>query len=167
MSAVNCFTQNMSLVEMLAAGKYNVANEQFTEENFPIRSGEMTLPHLHDFGPDFNYKVSFDDFIKQLDILGLRPATLAEFLYFGAVCSEEEKKYPVVALIQEVWMYEETRFVPVIYDNGNRVIELINWSITSDTCWEIQGLHHPLKDGQHSFSYSTPYPYWYFAVVLK
>ena len=87
---------DLSLQEMIAAGQYDLVNDDITPERFPvIGKGVMQLiPQL----VHFNRNISSDDAEKELDKKGLRPATLAELLAFGKTYPEVQRKFPVVAL---------------------------------------------------------------------
>jgi len=87
---------DLSLQEMIAAGQYDLVNDDITPERFPvIGKGVMQLISqlVH-----FNRNISSDDAEKELDKKGLRPATLAELLAFGKTYPEVQRKFPVVAL---------------------------------------------------------------------
>ncbi len=92
---------NQSLAEMIVRGKYDWVNFDISEKHFPVaRRGtdelELQLVHL-------NRAVSSDEVLRELEKLGLRPATLPELLAFGAAYKEEQRKYPIVAL-GSVWL---------------------------------------------------------------
>ena len=113
------FAYEMSLSEMITAGNYDWKNDLYTEKNFPIKGdGEVVMPHLHHFGRD----ISSENAIKELDKLGLRPATLPELLLFGANNPEEQKKYSIVALDPERVFHDDygSRSVPALYYDGRR-----------------------------------------------
>jgi hypothetical protein len=119
------FTHNMSLVDMIAAGKYDSVNDQFIEENFPRRTqGTPRLPRLFSFGIYLGtYQV-----LNKLRRIDLRPATLAELLYFGATHPEEKGDIVAFDEGQHCW--------PVIgSNNGQRRLDLLSgaygWSASS------------------------------------
>ena len=130
------FNYGMSLSEMISVGNYGWKNDLYTEKNFPIKGdGEVVMPHLHHFGRD----ISSENAIKELDKLGLRPATLPELLLFGANNPEEQKKYPIVALDPErVFRYCGRRFVPALDCDGyERDLRLYSWGDDWGGAWRF------------------------------
>jgi hypothetical protein len=84
-----------SLKEMIAAGRYDWVNSDITAKRF----GPETLslgqePKLFHFDRD----ISSEDAIAEMEKQGYRPATLGDLLKFGAENSEEQRKFPIVAL---------------------------------------------------------------------
>lgn len=89
---------NMSLKDMIAAGRYDWVNDKIMAEYFPAvkRKGmkELAVKLVH-----FNNRfISSDDAVKEMDNMGLRPATHEELLAFGAKYSDMRHKFPIVAL---------------------------------------------------------------------
>lgn len=107
----------LSLAAMIAAGKYDWANEDIAQRNFPLRGEgkvEVGLRLVH-----LDREMSTEAVLAELDQRGLRPATLAELLAFGAKYPEEQRKYPIVAL-GSVWACPRGgRFVPCLYRDGS------------------------------------------------
>ena len=91
---------DLNVKEAIKAGKYDWENDDINDKNFlSKRSGsaliDIRLVH-------FNKDMSFEDVLKELNKMGLRPAKLPELLALGAECPAEQRKYPVVAL-GSVW----------------------------------------------------------------
>ncbi len=116
---------DFSLAEMVAAGKYDWANDDITAENFPVsgngRHG-MNLELVH-----FNRVMEFDDTLKELDKDRLRPAMLAGLLAFGAKYPDKQRGFPVVAL-GSVWQNcDGDCGVPVLWGDSGRRYLLLFW----------------------------------------
>jgi hypothetical protein len=97
------FTYNMSIEEMLAVSLCNWDFPGVSEiEGFPVtgnryllNSGkEVTMPTLHPFGSILNT----EDVVKELNLLGLEPANLAELLLYRANTIKQEPGQKIVAL---------------------------------------------------------------------
>ncbi len=87
---------DMSLAVMIKAGKYDWVNNDITAEHFPVTGSGKTevnveLVHL-------NKSVSSEAVLAHMEANGLRPATLAELLAFGAKYTEIQIEFPVIAL---------------------------------------------------------------------
>ncbi len=86
----------MSLQQMIAAGNYDWVNGDITTQRFPhAQDGqtEITVELIH-----FDRTISSEDAIDELRHRGLRPATIAELLAYGARFPEEQRKFPIIAL---------------------------------------------------------------------
>lgn len=84
------------LADMVAAGKYDYANEYIVAKNFPIEgtcSVETELVLVH-----FDRAIQSDDVVKEMKQMRLRPATLPELLALGAKYPDLQREYPIVAL---------------------------------------------------------------------
>lgn len=91
---------DLSLEEMIEAGKYDWVNSDIIVENFPIKGSglvELEIELVH-FGRYINSEAA----LKELDQMDLRPATLPELLAFGAAYPEIQREFPIVAL-GSVW----------------------------------------------------------------
>ena len=127
-----------SLAQMIAAGKYDWVNSDITDQHFPppsiptglppsTGSGQATKAELKVELVHFNRTISSNDAIAELKQKGLRPATLPEFLAFGAIYPEEQRKYPIVAL-GSVWQYwDGDRDVPFLYCGDSRRGLSLGW----------------------------------------
>lgn len=106
-----------TLSQMIKAGNYVWTNSDIKSENFPIvetskAEVETVLVHL-------NKKVSTEHVLKHLDSLGLRPATIAELLAFGAKYPDVQRQFSVVAL-GSVWVLPNgNRHVPYLCEGGH------------------------------------------------
>ena len=127
-----------TLAQMIAAGKYDSINLDITDQHFPspsiptglppsTGSGQATKAELKLELVHFNRTISSNDAIAELKQKGLRPATLPEFLAFGAIYPEEQRKYPIVAL-GSVWQYwYDNRYVPYLCSNDSRRSMDLHW----------------------------------------
>ena len=109
---------DLNVKEAIKAGKYDWENDDINDKNFlSKRSGsaliDIRLVH-------FNKDMSFEDVLKELNKMGLRPVELPELLALGAECPAEQRKYPVVAL-GSVWRsWDGNRYVAYLYGHGGK-----------------------------------------------
>ena len=114
---------NLSVSDLVKAGEYNWSNSDITEKNFRseengTQSVELRLVH-------FNRVISSEDALKELDRMGLRPATLKELLTFGSTYKEEQRKHPIVALGSVSRDWRGRRFVADLLEvAGDRHLNL-------------------------------------------
>ena len=86
----------LSLKEMIAAGGYDWKNDDITEARFPVPTGspvELDTELIH-----FDYDISSENVVAELDKKGYRPATIHELLAFGAKYPNKQREFPIVAL---------------------------------------------------------------------
>ncbi|MBI4991662.1 MAG: hypothetical protein HZB99_00390 [Candidatus Harrisonbacteria bacterium] len=101
---------DLSVESMVAMGKYDGQNYNFTTKNFPtIRKGEvdLVLGLVH-----FNGVLTSEEALKELDKMGYRPAELRELLVFGAKYSDIWNQFPpVVSVVAlgSVWLDPNAR----------------------------------------------------------
>lgn len=99
---------NMSLEDMIAAGRYDWANGDITKERFPIKGKgvkEFAVTLVH-----FGHFMSSDNAVKEMKKKWLRPATHDELLSFGAKYPDMQREFLIVALGFSALMYD-ARFV--------------------------------------------------------
>ena len=88
---------DLSVKELLKAGKYDWINEDITDKNFPSsENGEKEV----EFGM-FHFKrgMSSEDAIAEMKKAGYRrPATMKELLSFGKNNPDLQREFPIVAL---------------------------------------------------------------------
>ena len=97
---------------MLIAGQINDSNLRFLFEGVSVRGVDVAeMPQLHDFGRPIDSATA----VNELGLLGLRPATFAELLLFGANHFEEEG-LPMIAALDDrrVFRYDGIRYVPLL-----------------------------------------------------
>lgn len=113
------FKRTMSLNDMLTESRVNDSGLRYLFEGIPVQGADaVAMPHLHDFGrPTDSAKA-----VNELRQLGLRPATFAELLLFGANSSEEED-LPMIAGLDErrVFRYDGIRYVPLLNVRDRRL----------------------------------------------
>ena len=87
---------SLTLEQMIAEGEYDWVNSDITSTRFPIvGTGKVGLEgQLEHYGRN----MSSDAVLADLDQKGLRPATIAEILAFGAKYPELQRQFPIVAL---------------------------------------------------------------------
>ena len=105
----------MSLAGMIVAGQYDWKNSDINAKNFPVAGEgvvETKLELIH-----LNKVASTDEVEAYLEKNGLRPATLAELLAFGAMFPEIQREFPVIALGSS-W----------VDPDGNRDVPCLNWN---------------------------------------
>ena len=115
---------NLSLAQMIEAGKYYWVNDDITAEHFPVKgeSKQVEITLLH-----FDRYISSDEAVKEIDKMGYRPATLPELLALGASQPELQRQFPIVAL-GSVWQgrYGD-RYVPYLWDDGSGRYLDLDW----------------------------------------
>jgi hypothetical protein len=83
------------LIDMIALGHYGWVDSNITKKNFgpeTLVTGEgAKLYH-------FDHEISSEDTVVEMDKQGFKPATLGDLLDFGVKNSEEQRKYPIIAL---------------------------------------------------------------------
>ena len=88
-----------ALEQFVEDGNYSYANPSITEENFPsdsaMREVGVTLVH-------FDRVIGSDEAIREMDRLGLRPATMVELAAFGEQYPDVQRQFPIVEL-GSVW----------------------------------------------------------------
>lgn len=115
---------DLSLAGMIKAGWYDWVNSDITEKYFSMNSTgtkEVVTRLVH-----FNQYLSSDDVLRELDKRGLRPATIAELLAFGAKYPELQRQFPIVAL-GSIWQHLGLRFVPYLYGRGSERRLSLDW----------------------------------------
>src|SRR3989344_3384599 len=85
-----------TIEEMVATGHYDWSNSDISSGNFPVSgngtaNANLELVHL-------NKDASSEGGVAYLESLGMRPATIAELLVFGATYPEVQREFPVIAL---------------------------------------------------------------------
>jgi hypothetical protein len=115
-----------TIEKMVTSGKYDWSNPNINSKRFPIGAKgrvEVNIELVH-----FNYPITSDEVLRNLDRQGLRPATLPEILAFGATYPEMQREFPIVAL-GSVWRDQNgDRHVAYLCDySGNRKVFLC-WS---------------------------------------
>lgn len=111
----------------ILAGKYDYANDNIAEENFPKAEHEQgkkeqvfTLYH-------FDKSTESDLVITQMEKDGKRPATLRELISFGEKYPELQRQFPIIAL-GSVWLDRlGSRRVPYLGSAGSRRDLDLNW----------------------------------------
>lgn len=115
-----------SFEEMVAAGRYDWSDPNFTPERFPIvGSGTVaTDAKLFHFGRD----MKSDAVERELAAAGYRSATLAELLAFGAAFPEVQRQFPVIALGSVSWVGGVRRVPALGWRGAERRLDL-PWNV--------------------------------------
>jgi hypothetical protein len=133
-----------TLAEMVSAGKYDYANPNIVEKNFPIQrpsasevaveggdpyrtpgiqnsdSTKLVLVHL-------NKVATTTEVLEHMDKLGLRPARIEELLALGEKYPDLQRQFPIVAL-GSVWVLSGgRRFVAYLARGGSRRGLVLGW----------------------------------------
>ncbi len=84
----------LTFASLLAEGDYGYKNPNITPVNFPgvCISGFDAVP------VSFNREIGSDEAVREMDQMGLRPATMLELLAFGAKFPDIQRKFPIVEL---------------------------------------------------------------------
>lgn len=116
---------DISLGTMIAAGNYDWVDDNIIGKHFPISENgkaEVLVELVH-----FDRTISTDDATLELARRGLRPATLAELLAYGAKFPEDQRKFPIVALGTGAVMGGK-RHVAVLYRFGVKRYLSLGWA---------------------------------------
>ncbi|MDO8240671.1 MAG: hypothetical protein Q7T51_01685 [Candidatus Moranbacteria bacterium] len=89
-----------SVDELVKLGKYDWANDNITQKNFPTtRTGkaDIEIELIH-----FDRSISSEKALEEMDRMGYRAAEVHELLAFGVKYPDVQREFPVVAL-GSVW----------------------------------------------------------------
>jgi len=105
-----------TLVEMIAAGKYDWVNPDITQEHFPLAGrGEEKREQALFW---FRRNISSDDAIAEMKKAGYESEDVAGLLAFGRDNPELQRKFPIIAL-KSVWVGSGGRHrVPYLFRGG-------------------------------------------------
>jgi len=92
-----------TLRDLITAGRYDVVNDDITEENFPAGKDEQGKKKVVFQLFHFDRVVESDYAIAEMDKDGYRPATLRELLVFGIAIPALHRQFPIIAL-DSVWI---------------------------------------------------------------
>lgn len=87
---------DLSVEEMVMAGKYDRSSFEIKSKNFPSEkkgTSDVVIQLVH-----FDGFIESEEVLRELDKQGLRPATLPEILALGAQHPYLQRKFPIVAL---------------------------------------------------------------------
>lgn len=115
---------DLSLAEMIAAGKYDWKNDDITAKHFPMK-GEDTKEVVTEL-VHFNQYMESGDVLRDLDKRSLRPATIEDLLSFGAKYSELQRQFPIVAL-GSIWQHLDYRYVPFLWSFSDERYLSLGW----------------------------------------
>ena len=119
-------SKHKSLQDAIAAGKYDYANDYITAEHFKLKGEIVVDTKLVLYHPDRD--IDSDNVVKELDQMGLRPATLQELCAFGEKYPDIQREFPIVAL-GSVFVYSDgVRDVPYLDGwRARRALDLDDW----------------------------------------
>jgi hypothetical protein len=89
------YTRHACLQEAIAAGTYDVVNENITAEKFNIEGAIVVAADILLYRP---CDETLDDIVAQLAWLGLRPATLPELLALGELHPQLQHEHAIGAV---------------------------------------------------------------------
>jgi hypothetical protein len=117
-----------SLQEMIASGHYDWANSDITPKRFPI-AGSGTVP-LEVKLFHFDRHISSEDAVAAITAQDPQhpwePAKIEHLLAYGAKSSDEQRKYPIIAL-GSVAAVDGGRRVPCLRVRGRRRSLYLRW----------------------------------------
>lgn len=87
---------DLSVEQLVKKGKYYWPSHDVTSGHFP--SSEKGVAEVLVYLVNFNYDISSEDVLKELDRQGLRPATLKELLSLSIVQPDLQHNNPIVGL---------------------------------------------------------------------
>lgn len=130
-----------SIKELVESGNYDVVEEGISDANFNVR-GFVGVSKPNFELVRFNKGMRADDVLANLDVNGLRAATIQELLAFGALLPDMQRGFSIYALgssCRQPWSVKKQRSVPLLRSRGDcRTVELqrrdflFKWS---EECW--------------------------------
>lgn len=117
---------SLSVEEMVAAGRYDWANESITQEHFSHdRAGGKQEVVVHIV--QYDKWMSSEDVERDFDSRGLRVATNAVVLALGAQCPELQRENPIVGLGSRWRDPFDFVYVPVLREIGGERELNLSW----------------------------------------
>ncbi len=127
------------LNEAIKVGEYDEMSDNIMEKNFPsTQKGKqiVTMELVH-----FNRYIESEDAVKEMDKMGLRPATARELLAFGAKNHELQREFPIIGLGSVVQGLGGRRHVLALHGSSNgRYLYLYPWSGAWDVFYRVLGV---------------------------
>jgi hypothetical protein len=125
-----------TVLEMVSVGRYDYANPNVSDDNFPAQRGERQELIVYLFHTE--RVMSSDEIAGSLDKEGLRPATLRELLSFGSTYPDAQRTMDIVALAPR-WRDKDGYYkVPCLYtDSGNRLLGLLRADLKWDAGTQV------------------------------
>lgn len=112
--------------EMVSAGRYDRKNDNITTKNFPVNGTGVVTVALELVHLDLDKWASSEVVLAHLEANGMRPATLAELLAFGATYPGVQREFPVVCL--DKWVDPDGgRYAPCLGWNGSERSLFFGW----------------------------------------
>lgn len=118
-------SKHNSFQEAIAAGKYEFVDDYITAEHFKLEGEIVVDTELVLYHP--NRDIESDDVVKELDQVGLRPATLQELCAFGEKYSDIQREFPIVALGSVCVDPNGDRSIPCLVRDVERKFGLVYW----------------------------------------
>ncbi len=122
--------RDLSLEQMIAAGRYDWVDRDFTPKNFPLTGSgkqKLTVEVVH-----FGGTMSSEQVVAELSKRGLRLATIEELLAFGAQHPNLLHGYEIIVALGSVAEVNGKRIVPCL-NRGGRERHL--YFYLSDDVW--------------------------------
>lgn len=98
---------DMSLEEMVEAGRYDWGNLGINGKNFKFKRGKGKIRIIIKL-VCFNRLMSYREVLRWFSCHGLRPGNLPELLAFGATYPEKQLEFPVVQ-VGTLWRIKKRR----------------------------------------------------------
>ena len=103
---------NQSFAAMVAAGRYTYVHGHIKAMHFPVQAtGPKNIAAIL---LEYNQDMFDQDVLNDLPAKGLRPATIAEFLAFGAAYPDEPRNFFIFALGSSETEADGFRYVPYL-----------------------------------------------------
>jgi len=117
---------DINVEEAIRQGKYDWINPAITSKNFPMKEwgkAEFKVELIH-----FDHQISVGKALKELDLIGYRPAGLRKLLALGCQYPEVQREFPIFALGSIFWdgMYRH-EYVPYLYGSDQDRILSLYW----------------------------------------
>jgi len=116
---------DLTVEEMIEAGKYDWKNPDITSDNFPVTrrgTSEVEIHLVH-----FDRVIETEEVLRELDKMGLRPAELPELLALGAGSPDLQRQFPIIALGSVFRRSHGHRHAPVLWGGSGRRYLGLHW----------------------------------------
>ena len=115
----------MSIEETIILGKYDWVNPAITSKNFATKregKAEFKVELIH-----FDHLISAEEALREIDLMGYRPAELPKLLALGCQYPDLQREFPIVALGSVWWGPYSRHLVPYLYGDFSERFLTLYW----------------------------------------
>lgn len=126
--------------QLVGDGEYDWCNTDIVSRNFPSMMGTEIRAQIDIYLVSFDRRISSEGVITEMEILGLRPATIVELLALGAQHPDIQRDYQIAAL-GSTWSFDSGDLdldVPYLGGSGSdRYLFLFWWGSGWSPYWRF------------------------------